>query len=136
MLLNGFTEKAKADFRKALGLETDHVQPTWPLPNLKPSTEKEFWGWRSSYSWKGEAWIGSVPINGEYATVILYFVGHSSFIGGGFAVAYFHRYREERVEYFEWCACEHQFSEKNIGNCLNRYTCAKCGEAYDVDSSG
>lgn len=31
--------------------------------------------------------------------------------------------------------CEHVMDSKNVGNCLNRYTCTKCGFSEVVDSS-
>jgi hypothetical protein len=136
MLFTATKDDIKAEMLKALGLENNHGVPAWPLPNLKASDEKSFWGWRASYSFQGEAWMGQIKIGGEYANVILFYVGHSRFIDGGFAVAIFRNYQKERVEYFEWRSCEHEFSRKNIGNCLNKYTCSKCGKSYDVDSSG
>ena len=35
---------------------------------------------------------------------------------------------------FAHCWHEHQTS-KNIGRCLNRYTCTDCGYSHDIDSS-
>jgi hypothetical protein len=32
--------------------------------------------------------------------------------------------------------CIHEYSEMNIGNCLHRLTCVKCGITREVDSSG
>lgn len=112
----------------------------WPLPNMKPATENDFWGWRSSYTFAAELWLGQkkIEIDGEniYATIMVYWVGHSRFMGGGFAVAQTNEYPKSRVLYFDWRACDHEFASRTIGNCLNRYTCSKCGKAYDVDSSG
>lgn len=136
MLIRSINEKTRADFFEAMGVENENGSPSWPLPNLKLSSEKSFWGWRATYEWRGEAWLGQTKVGGEYATVIVYYVGHSNFIDGGFAVAVFRRYQQERVEYFEWRACEHEFQGKTIGNCLHLYTCSKCGKAYEVDSSG
>lgn len=67
--------------------------------------------------------------------MIIYFAGHSHFIDGGFAVAYFYEYRKERVAYYTWRKCVHKFQQKNIGNCLNRYTCLHCHKSFEVDSS-
>jgi hypothetical protein len=139
LLINAITsadEATKAPVLKALGCKGEWSTPAWPLPNLKEASERDFWGWRSSYSFKVEIWTGQLKIDGRWANLMIYWVGHSQFIGGGFAVAYFHQYQKEEVRYYEWRACEHEFTEKNIGNCLHRYTCKKCGEAYDVDSSG
>lgn len=136
MLIEHATEQSKVALLKALGIEHDHGDPRWPLPNLKPSTEREYWGWRSSCSFRAEAWCGHKQIDGRWATLMLYFVGHSSHIAGGFAVAYFYEYGKEEVRYFTWGACDHDFSGRNAGHCLTRYKCAKCGASYDVDSSG
>lgn len=136
MLIRALTDDVKAECLKALGCADEWAKPAWPLPNMKPSDENHFWGWRATYSFNAEINMMQTKIGDEYATILIYYIGHSSFIDGGFAVAVFRGYREERVEYYEWRACVHDFSEKNIGNCLNRYTCRKCGKSYDVDSSG
>ncbi|WP_175878854.1 hypothetical protein [Burkholderia sp. BCC0097] len=31
--------------------------------------------------------------------------------------------------------CNHAMERKNVGNCMNRYTCTKCGFSETVDSS-
>jgi hypothetical protein len=110
--------------------------PTWPPPNLKPCTEHDYW--RSIwFDFKAESWIGRVQVaDRSWATAMLFYVGHGDHIDGGFAVLKVYSPSEaQRVEYFTWGACDHDFTQKTIGNCLNRYTCAKCGKAYDVDSS-
>lgn len=136
MLVSANTEKAKTEFLSAMGVEETHQQPAWPLPNQEPSTETDFWSWRATWSFNGEAWLGQRKIGDEFATVLVYYVGHSQYIDGGFAVAVFRRWQHERVEYFTWKACVHDFTEKNIGHCLHRYTCKNCGKSFDVDSSG
>lgn len=124
--------------------------PPWPLPNMKRVTESDYWGWCQSYSFNSDVWAGSRQIVDQHgkkrwATIRVYYVGHSQFIDGGFAVAiYYAQYRGlyptgsyvNDVEYFEWRACAHDFKQTNIGNCLNRYTCVHCRKYYDVDSSG
>lgn len=132
----GENANTKAELLKSLGLEKEWSGLSWPLPNMRPSSEKDFWGWRSSYGFRGEVWCNQHRIDGEWATIILFWMDHSQFIGGGFAVAIFRQYGKERVEYFEWRDCDHVFDEKNTGNCQHRYTCKKCQRYYDVDSSG
>jgi hypothetical protein len=126
-------------FLAALGC-TDQWAKPWPLPNMAQVTEKEYWGWRSSYSFKAEAWVGQIQLEAdgkkEWGTLILYFLDQGSYMNGGFAVVYCHQYREEKVLYFEWKACAHEFVSRNIGNCLNEYTCRHCKLSYEVDSSG
>lgn len=141
MLVNKVTgaspeDKQIREMFESLGIKDKYQQPAWPLPNMKSSTEEEYWGWRASYTFSIEIWVGSVQIDGQWANLLLYWLGHSHFIGGGFAVAVFRQYREERVQYYEWRACDHKFEEKSIGHCLTKSTCKKCGRSFETDSSG
>ena len=44
---------------------------------------------------------------------------------------------QKKVRYFKFAVCEHVMAHTSkLGNCLNRYTCGKCGYVNDVDSSG
>jgi hypothetical protein len=126
-------------FRKAIGSES-HWHVPWPLPNMKPTDENTFWSWRSSQGFKGEIWGGNQKheIDGKthHGVLLIYFLDSGSFANGGFAVFVDRTYREERTFYFEWKACDHTFERKNIGNCLNKYTCTKCGVSHEIDSSG
>ena len=36
----------------------------------------------------------------------------------------------------EDATCVHEWNEENIGNCLHLWTCKKCGQKREVDSSG
>src|SRR5690348_10867701 len=103
MLINKVSSSTADDetFRKmlaALNIQERWQTPAWPLPNMKPSTESDFWGWRASYGYSMEIWVGQIRVGDEWANLLLYWLGHSQFIGGGFAVLVFRRYREERVE--------------------------------------
>src|SRR3546814_2220350 len=122
MLITATVEKYKLELVKALGLEDHHSDPAWPLPNMQPSDETKFWGWRSSYSFNAEAWCGQKRVGDEWATIIVYYLGHSQFIDGGFAVAVFRSYGKERVEYFTWKACDNAFKSKNIGKRSEEHT--------------
>lgn len=119
----------------ALGLKSRFAEPAWPLPNMKRVEEKDFWNHAASWSWSAEGYGGHFKIGDEWATVRIFYAGHSRLIDGGYAVAVFRGYQEERVEYYEWRACDHVFASKNVGRCLNRYTCEKCGKSYEIDSS-
>jgi hypothetical protein len=113
-----------------------HHYIDWPLPNMKSSTEKDFWGWRSTWGFAGEAWGGQIKIDGQWATILLYFCGEGGHNGkGGFAVAVYREYKRERVEYFTWSHCDHVYEGSRLGNCWHKYTCSKCGHSYEVDSS-
>lgn len=41
----------------------------------------------------------------------------------------------KHVRWFSFAKCLHEYEERNIGRCLHRYTCKKCGFAHTVDSS-
>lgn len=110
-------------------------QTKWPLPNMKPVTEAQFWGQLTIFTHKADTYYGQVKIGEEWATVRLMLVDGGHLIGGGLAVARFSTYNKERVAYFQWSDCDHTFTEKNVGRCLHRYTCTKCNRAYEVDSS-
>lgn len=137
MLINE-TKSASAERAERIAkmMGGDQWNAPWPLPNLKPSTETEFWGWRACWSFDAEVWAGQKKINDEWANLLIYVVDHAHFIDGGFAVAVFRSYGAERIEYFTWRACDHDFVAKTTGNCQRRYTCKKCRKHYDEDSSG
>lgn len=137
MLIRGGTEKAKEAFLKAIGVDHDHARVPWPLPNMKDATEKDFWGYRTSYSFDLEAWCDHVTVDGEPATLLAYFISHGYRVDGGFAVAVIYRGTvAHHARYFSWGACDHKFSHRSTGNCQHRYTCEHCKKTYDVDSSG
>lgn len=138
-------------FLSAVGAPADADQKWYQprgiedLPNLKQSSERDFWGWRSSMRFKIEAWVGQIEVpphfllEGErkWGTLILYFLDSAQFIGGGFAVVVnTNGPGTESVKYFTWRACEHAFQHRSTGTCQHEYTCTKCGAKYDVDSSG
>jgi len=110
-------------------------------PNLK-EIEAGDWAWgQSSYTPTAELYIGRVVLpdgtKGDMR-VTVYCGGYYNH-GGGFATLFMYDYtgsqHGHRVRFFEWASCQHRYSSKNIGRCLNRYTCEKCGHSYDVDSS-
>lgn len=112
--------------------------PSWPPPNLTPCKEVDYWHFRSIwFDFKAEAWLGHQKMPDDaWGTAMLFYVGHGQHIDGGFAVVkVYSPSASQRIEYYTWGACQHEFKDKTIGNCLNRYTCTKCGKAYDVDSS-
>jgi hypothetical protein len=103
----------------------------WPLPNLKPSTEKAFWDWRQVWSFKAEVYYSSRQVKGEWARVLVYWADVNECLSGGFAVFVF----DKRVEYHRWGLCDHEFSHENIGRCLHRYTCNRCSQSFELDTS-
>lgn len=123
------------EITEALGISSEGYGFKWPLPNLKPSSERDYWFWRSMYSFRAEVSALEHQIKGDWATVLLYYVGHSKHIDGGFAVCVFYGSDKERVEYYTWSRCDHVFKVRNVGRCLNRYTCEHCGKSYEIDSS-
>jgi hypothetical protein len=43
-------------------------------------------------------------------------------------------YRNNKIRFFR-VGCKHDYDVKNIGKCLNEYTCKKCGFKQEIDSS-
>lgn len=55
----------------------------------------------------------------------------------GTGVALEHDYWSGKVRYFALGACDHKDrTQRNVGNCLNEYTCKSCGFVETIDSSG
>lgn len=149
-------EKILTRLHDLLGVQLHGRGPAWPLPNMKEVGERDFWGWRSSYSFEAEIWFGQIKTaevdptshcrNPQWGTLIVYLVDHSRMEGGGFAVVYNYSARDwnaeadkpgaKSVSYYEWAKCVHEFSERNTGHCQHTYTCKKCGASHTVDSSG
>ncbi len=132
-------KKVEKDMLSALGLEDTFQKVPWPLPNMVESTEDVFWDYRTTMSFKGELWCGQEKyIDDRWGHLLVYFADAYNRQNGGFAVAVIRNGypKPSDVRYYEWSACKHDFRSKNIGNCLNRYTCTKCGVSHDIDSSG
>ena len=127
-------EKLEKEFLDAVGAKSLLEDP-FPLPNMESITETDFWAVRSMWSFPAESYLGSHKIEEEWATVTVFFLNSGRWYGGGFAVAYFHRYQKEKVLYYSWSRCDHSFVCKGIGKCLHQYTCEKCGHSYEIDSS-
>jgi hypothetical protein len=119
--------------RSIVGEQSQHAP--FELPNLKESTDAAFWNYRSCWTFDAEAWTGTRKIGDEWATVILYFITHGHFKNGGFAVAHFYNRKDSPVKYWTFAQCVHEYKSQSLGNCYHRYTCAKCGSSYEVDSS-
>lgn len=109
-------------------------------PNLKEIKSGD-WAWgQNSYSPTAELYVGDVNLpDGTRGTmrVTAYHGGYENH-GGGFATFFVYGHKppyDHAVRFFEWASCEHTRNSQNIGRCLNRYTCSKCGHFYDVDSS-
>lgn len=105
------------------------------LPNMQRSSEGEYWRQHGLYGFEAEAYISHKRIGDEWASCYLYMVGVGHLKDGGFAVAFFFNRKENKVEYYSWAKCVHEFTHKCIGNCLHQYTCSKCGHSYQEDSS-
>lgn len=131
-------DQYKAALLKALGVQNDWAKPQWPLPHAKEITVQDFWAHHTCYSPSLWVWCDYLKIEGQMFDLTILFDGRGRQQDGGFAVLSPRGdYKSERpVRYYRWSACDHMWRSKNIGNCLNRYTCETCGIAYDVDSSG
>lgn len=138
---------AETDYRRkmaeecaaAMGCATHSNKAPWPLPNMKESSESEFWGWKCSQSFTAEAHSLSMKDENGWFDLFIFYYGHGRFIDGGFAVAvYRNDYpKPKTVKYFTWMKCDHDFVSSRSGfNCVTNYTCKHCGKGYSVDSSG
>ena len=135
MLLDGGCFGKKA-LRDALGLTSEWHEPRWPLPNLKATDESTFWGWQTSYSPLARAHLLNQKVDGKFVDIFLFRMPDvGDFIDGGFAVVVGRHGEPDRVKYFEWRACDHDFAITESRNCYRKYTCKICGKSYDVDSS-
>ena len=127
-------EKDKSALLSALGIADAHCRPRWPLPNMKPSDEREFWGWQASYSPRARLWLGNQNVEGEHATILVYWMGETH---PSFAIAVIYRGTvAHHALYFRWQACEHDWQIVKSGNCWRDYRCSKCPAERHEDSSG
>lgn len=103
---------------------------------LREITEAEFA--QSDY------WIYS-PVKEEFRQIMRYPEGVEPIKGlqgirmywmhDGHGWGMYHDYWAKKIRYFRF-GCEHEWTDKKIGNCLHLYTCSKCGKKKEVDSSG
>ena len=104
-------------------------------PNFKPITEVEFAASKFFiYAPRAIEYRQlSPPVNtpsGKVYELRLYTYYDDTGLAIAVAIA------SRRVAYFSFAVCEHDMRHtKKLDNCLNRYTCAKCGYANDIDSS-
>lgn len=129
-----YDAEQKQKLLKALDMTEEHGGPVFPLPNMRPTTEGEFWSWQASYGPRARIWLGQKQIAYKWATVILYWMGE---VNPSFAVGVFRSYPEpDRAIYWRWSACDHDMQVVKSGHCWRDYKCTKCGVEYHEDSSG
>lgn len=131
-------------FLKKFGLLSEgkipfHV-PLKSLPNLEQCKDHEFWHYRACYNFQCEIWAGQQDLGGtgrdRWGNVMIYLIEHGFHGPGGYAVVVKSGYpTPPPIEYYKWAICMHEMEQKTIGNCLNQYTCKKCGHRTTVDSS-
>lgn len=122
-----------ADFEKHVG-----NREGWPLPNLKRIKDHEFWDALCSGGFKVHAWVSPKEITRgkhDWAYIQVFYTDFMRTACGGVAALYFYGYQRERIEYYSWSPCDHQWSERTVGNCLHEATCKNCGVKYGYDSS-
>ena len=115
--------------------------PNDPLPNMKEMTEKEFaqsmfFTYTPDYHFyrqinrveKLPLGLAPGPKGGGLHVHCYVFFDKTG-------IAFASDYWAGKVRYFHFAVCEHEFTEKNIGRCLHKYTCVKCGFNKEVDSS-
>jgi len=133
-----FSKKVPDGFLAKYG--KDHELP----PNFREITEKEFaqskffvyfpefWEYRQitkKEDFEKFKW-GNEQRSHVFSLRMAYF-----FDGTGVALE--HDYWAGKVRYFAFAVCEHnERTQRNVGNCLNEYTCAACGYVETIDSSG
>ncbi|MHC2250957.1 hypothetical protein ACVILK_000649 [Bradyrhizobium embrapense] len=128
------SDEEREKLLKALGVPDDLCNPLFPLPNMKRSSEKEFWGWNASYSPRARIWLGSQTIAYQHANILIYWMGE---VHPSFAVAVIYKNTvADRAVYYRWSACDHDFKITASGHCWRDYTCTKCGVTDHEDSSG
>lgn len=117
-----------------------------PLPNMKEISEKE---WAQSFFFQYAAEcrgyrqisnieeliaVGIRPAESGGRPCMMPIHWYAFFDKTG--IAFFSDWWAGKVRIFKFAVCEHAYTEKNIGHCLTRYTCSKCGHSKDIDSSG
>ena len=128
MLVEG-SDRGIEKLKSALGLKGGFDVPRWPLPNLKPSSEGDFWSWQCSYGYIAKAHVMGQKVDGKHADIFIYRMPDTyTFIDGGFAIIVTQgpSYRRDQVAYFEWRACQHEFEITNSRMCYREYTCKHC----------
>lgn len=103
-------------------------------PNFKEITEAEFAGsWFMVYSPKFVEWRKISDKDKKffkYQMSIRLFYYHDN-TGLGIVCDN----GSSKVRFFSFALCGHDYETKNVGRCLNTYTCKKCGYAETIDSS-
>lgn len=116
--------------------ESPHSPYPWPLPNMTPTTARDFWKWNHSWGFRANAWCGTRRIGDSWANVAVFLANVAELMDGGFVVTSFYSGpRRDETDYHRWSGCAHDFDEKNTANCEHTYTCRKCKRAFSVDSS-
>lgn len=136
MLIDG-SDYGKKSMLDALNLPSSSVEPGWPLPNMKATTEAEFWSWQCSYSPVSRAHVLGRKIDGKWTDIFIFRMPDvGMMIDGGFVITVARNDYPQPpdVTYSEWRACEHQFDCKTVRMCHRKYTCRKCGKSYDEHS--
>lgn len=150
MLTNyiGLYEKAQREaldvaFKEATGAPNPYAfwEPKAAnLPNLKPITERDFWGLFTQKTPKAIMWFGQERFvrtdtgNLSPCTVKLLWYDSQHMASAGHLAAYFHDYGNERVQYYSFSGCDHDWKEHSPRMCYHVVTCPKCKATYDYHS--
>jgi len=116
-----------------------------PPPNVVPISEDDFWATFGSggripeYQTGKQVYGKPVPELGldnpkKFYGLTLWVYRDKT--GVGYLERVEHARAAKPIVYFKFAECEHDFRHENIGNCLHRYTCNKCGYKFERDSSG
>jgi hypothetical protein len=94
---------------------------TWPLPNLKEITAREFWHHMTIWGCPKSTYVQKQSDGkGSWFSPTIFEAHHGELAGGGFVVlAYYSGPKNGEVEYFTWQECVHDFEHKSGGNCYH-----------------
>ena len=121
----------------------------FPL-NMRECSSSEFWHWFGTYSQVAQEHrqpqydlADDMPYGGHWGNLTLLYSDRDCTEGYAFTTQWDHTRTKSGKQapndfwprFFKFGPCMHHYAEKNIAQCLRRYTCTKCGKSYEVDSS-
>lgn len=128
--------------RVTYGVENKEVHDRWnryegPLPNMKDIDPRKFWTYFFNYTPKYVAfhrWYDEKTR--DWYHVKIFFTDYQAKQGVGVYQKIERAVNVTPDRFFKFGDCDHHYQSKQVGNCLRRYICTKCGHKYEIDSSG
>jgi len=128
MLATWTETKEPADHAEKYGRYND------PPPNFKEITEGEFS--RSYFMTYSPEFVEWRQIRDDSKKTFTHQTSiHLFYYYDGTGLGIVCEFWNNKVRYFKFALCEHEYTEENIRMCLHKYTCKKCGYSKTVDSS-